>query len=564
MRTSLSHRLRSCVFVCLAIFAYAQFGHSAEWPQWGGNDQRNMASSEGHLPAEFHPGKKKRDRLGFDLKTANNIKWCVRLGTENYSSPTIAGGRVFIGTNDEALDDPRFRTTRGGLLLCLDEATGALQWQLPVPRLEIDRSKVSEDFDDMNLGICSTATVESGRVYFVSNRCEVVCLDVDGLKDGNDGPYSDEAKFSVLSDSPPVELKPTDADILWRFDMLRDLPVFPHDATNCSVMVHGDYVYVGTGNGVYDGKVVLPEAPTLIVLNKLTGKLVAKDNSNISPNVFHGQWSSPSRASVNGKDMVFYGAGDGYCYGFNLLSGGADDSSAPRFLTEVWRFDGNPPGYRQRGGEVIDYWKLLRGGSKELDPEGRLISPSEIISTPVVYDNHLYFTIGQDPVHGKGRGALNCVNPAGEGDITKTGCVWQYTEIGRSMSTVSVVDGLVYAAETFGKVHCLDAKTGRVYWVHDTRDDIWSSTFVADGKVYIGTRRGLTVLAAGKQQQHLADINLGSQVFSVPSVANGVLYVASQRNLWAIQQQPAKPEAAQLDTKSPSQIVSSNSQPAGK
>jgi outer membrane protein assembly factor BamB len=535
-------RLRVALVSLVACATTLSVASAADWPQWGGNDSRNMASAEQGLPAEFDPGKKQRSRLGFDLKTAKNVKWCVRLGTENYSSPTIANGRVFIGTNDEALDDSRFRTTRGGLLMCLKEKTGELLWQLPVPRLEIDRSKVSEDFDDMNLGICSTPTVAGGRAYFVSNRCEVLCVDVDGLIDGNDGPFKDEATFSVLEGEKPVELKPSDADIVWQFDMLRDLPVFPHDATNCSVLVHGDYVYVGTGNGVYDGKVVLPEASTLIVLNKHTGELVARDASKISPNVFHGQWSSPSRATIDGRELFFYGGGDGFCYAFDLLKPELDET--PTSLSEVWRFDGNPPGYRSRGGQAIDYWALVRGGTGELDAEGRLVSPSEIISTPVVYNNHIYFTIGQDPVHGKGRGALNCIDPSGKGDITKSGLVWQYTEIGRSMSTVSIVDGLVYAAETFGKVHCLDAETGKVYWVHDTRDDIWSSTFVADGKVYIGTRRGLTVLAAGKQEKHLADIKLGSQVFSVPSAANGVLYVASQKNLWAVHDESKRPAPA--------------------
>jgi len=519
--------------VLVAMLSLAGTTWSADWPQWGGSHQRNMASVERGLPAHFDPGKKRRDRLGFDPSTAKNVRWVVRLGSENYSSPTIAGGRVFIGTNDEALDDPRFQPTRGGLLMCLDEVTGNLLWQLVVPRLEIDRSKVSEDFDDMNLGICSTATVDGDCVCIVSNRCEVLCLDVDGLKDGNDGPFTDEAEFSVGDNDAPVELGPHDADILWRFDMLRDLPVFPHDAANCSVLVHGDFLYVGTANGVYDGKVVLPEAPTLIALNKFSGQLVAKDNSRISPNVFHGQWSSPTLAMVGGRSLFFYGAGDGKCYAFEPLAG---TLAAPTALKEIWRFDANPAGYRERGGQAIDYWALAHGAkNEEFRADGQLISPNEIIGTPVFHENRIYVTIGQDPLHGRGRGALSCIDPTGMGDITQSGCVWQYKEIGRSMSTVSVADGLVYAAETSGKVHCLDAKTGEVQWIYDTGDEIWSSTFVVDGKVYIGTRRGLVVLAAGKQKQHLADVRLGSQVWSVPSAANGVLYVASQRNLWAIQ-----------------------------
>jgi outer membrane protein assembly factor BamB len=57
---------------------------------------------------------------------------------------------------------------------------------------------------------------------------------------------------------------------------------------------------------------------------------------------------------------------------------------------------------------------------------------------------------------------------------------------------------------------------------------------VADGKIYIGTRKNFCVLAAGKEKKVLAEVRLGSQVRSTPTVADGVLYVASQRYLWAV------------------------------
>ena len=516
------------------LLSTAGFVYSADWPQWGGDNQRNMASAEQGLPAQFDPGKKERSRLGMDLSVAKNVRWCVRLGTETYSSATIADGRVFIGTNDEALDDRRFKATEGGLIMCFDEASGELQWQLPVPRIDISRMLVSEDFDDMNLGICSTPTVDGERVYVVSNRGEVLCLDVHGQRDGNDGPFQDEAKYSLRGAGTLADLRPNDGDILWRFDMVRDLPVFPHDATNCSVLVHGDFIYVGTGNGVHWGRVVLPAAPSLIVLNKLTGELVAKDDGHISAGTFHGQWSSPSVANVAGRDLIIYGGGNGFCYAFEAITG---SPQTPITLQEVWRSDANPAGYRQRGGEPIDYWKLVDNGTND----SQLVSPSEIIGTPVVYENRVYVAVGQDPLHGQGRGALSCIDPNGSGDITESGRIWQYTNIGRSMSTVSIADGLLYVAETFGKVHCLDAKTGEVQWIHDTREEIWASTYVADDKVYVGTRRGLVVLAAGKQKQVLAEIKLGSPMYSVPSAANDVLYIASQRNLWAVQDKGEMP-----------------------
>jgi outer membrane protein assembly factor BamB len=169
-----------------------------------------------------------------------------------------------------------------------------------------------------------------------------------------------------------------------------------------------------------------------------------------------------------------------------------------------------------------------------------LVSPSEIIGTPVVHGGRIYVAIGQDPIHGPGRGALSCIAIDGAGDVTGTAKVWQYLGIGRTLSTVSIAGGLLYAAEHAGKVHCLDAATGELLWVHDTRDESWSSTLVVDGKVFVGTRKGLTVLAAGRERRHIADIKLGTPVWSVPTAANGTLFVASQKNLWAVAAPPAE------------------------
>jgi outer membrane protein assembly factor BamB len=508
-----------------------------------------MVSLEKGLPSNFHPGKKirRRQQVTFEARTGNNIKWISQLGGKTYSSPVIADGRLYIGTNDDILDDDRFEQTQGGLLRCLNAEDGSLIWQLVVPRLDVPRAMspnddsalVSEDFDALDLGICSTPTVDGDRVYVVSNRCEVLCLDVAGQANGNDGPFKNEAIYST--DGIMIPLRPGDGDILWRFDMLRDIPNFPHDAANCCILVHGDYLYVGTANGVSFEKVVRPEAPALIVLDKHTGELVARDDTFIAPNLFHGQWSSPSLATVNGKDLVIYGGGDGRCYAFEALM---DKPTVPGYLNEIWSFDANPERYRKICPTTGDYWDVAVRGRRGEFPDGKVISPSEIIATPVVHDNRVYVTIGQDPLHGRGSGALSCYDATLTGDITKTGLVWQYTDIGRSMATVSIMDGVLYIAETRGKVHCLDAVTGKLYWVAEINADTWGSTLVADGKIYIGTRRGLTVLTAGREGgKHLADVKLSTRVPASPVVANGVLYVTSRRNLFAVQEKAELPLA---------------------
>jgi len=133
---------------------------ASDQPQWGQAWSRNMVAGERGLPQSF------------DLKTGQNIKWSAELGTEAHSTPIVAGGRVYIGTNNGHPRDPQQQGDRG-VLMCFDEQTGQFLWQLLVPKREEDIY-----FDWPQSGISSPVTVESNRVYLVSNRGEVLCLDV--------------------------------------------------------------------------------------------------------------------------------------------------------------------------------------------------------------------------------------------------------------------------------------------------------------------------------------------------------------------------------------------------
>ena len=111
-----------------------------DWPQWGRDASRNMVSDEIGLPVSFSPGETTPDGAAIDMSTTRNVRWVTRLGTHTYGNPVVAGGKVIVGTNDASLDDPRLTKTEGGLILCFDAATGKKRWQLPVPRLLIERT----------------------------------------------------------------------------------------------------------------------------------------------------------------------------------------------------------------------------------------------------------------------------------------------------------------------------------------------------------------------------------------------------------------------------------------
>jgi len=533
--------LRSIVLAVAGCVFWTSIGPAADWPRWGGQDSGNMVSDAKGLPDGFVPGSKSPSGGGIDLATTRNVKWTAKLGSAAYGNPTVAGGRVFVGTDDLTVtDDPRFKRTRGGLVKCFDEATGAVLWQLVVP----ERQKIPKGvlFGHQHLGTCSSPTVEGDRVYVVTSAAEVVCLDVKGQANGNDGPYRDEGQYMAGSEEKPVALQPADGDIIWRIDLIDDLGIRPHDATSCSILIHGDLLYLSSSNGVDNPhvKVLAPDAPAIIVLDKHTGKLAAVEKEGLSARLYHCQWSSPSLGRVGDKDLVFFGGGDGVCYAFEAI---ARAPETPAGLTKVWSYDGNPREYKYRDGRLIGYYEGdKRKKNSPNKNDGAYVGPSQIIATPVLCNDRIYVAIGQDPAHGRGKGLFHCIDATKTGDITETGRIWTYDGLDRTIGTATVADGLVYILDVAGRMHCLDADTGKPHWVHETKAEAWGSPLVADGKVYFGNQKDFYVMAAGKEPRVLTEIRLGSPVYSSPIVANGVLYVASQRYLWAVCRRPAATE----------------------
>jgi outer membrane protein assembly factor BamB len=465
-----------------------------------------MVSDEKGLPAEFNPA------------TGKNIKWIANLGDQSYSTPIVANGHVLIGTNNERPRDVKHQGDRG-VFMCFNERDGSLAWQLVVPKLEDDPY-----LDWPKVGMASAATVEGDRVYLLSNRGEVLCLDLKGMSDGNDGPYRDEAKHMAPRGSAPIMPGPSDADIIWACDLVKEAGIHTHDQVEGSVLIDGDLLYVNSCNGVDNTHRVIrsPDAPTLVVLDKRTGKIVARDGEHIGPNIFHCAWSSPSLGVVNGRKLIFFGGPDGYCYAFDALAGVPTDGPIATLKT-VWKFDADPT---RPPGDVHQYLGNYQH------------SPAEILGMPVFHENRVYVASGGDVWWGKRKGWLKCLDATQTGVVTKTAQVWSYELSKETCCTPAVYEGLVFATDCGGVVHCVDAMTGKPYWTYKLGGEIWASPLVADGKVYVGSRRGtFAILAANKEQHVLSTVELGDAVSATATAANGVLYFATMTHLFAVQQQ---------------------------
>ena len=240
-------------------------GPSGDWPMWGGTPIRNMVSDMHGAPVTW------------DIQTKKNVRWMAALGSQAYGNPVVAGGKVFVGTNNEGLRDPKQPGDRG-VLMAFDEKTGAFLWQITHEKLASGRVN-----DWPYQGIASSPLVEGDRLYYVSNRCELMAVDTEGFKDGeNDGPFKDEKLTGEH-----------DGDVVWKLDMMEELGASPHNLSNSSPVSWGDLVYVSTSNGQDESHVNIPSprAPAIIAVDKKTGKVVWEDASP-GDRILHGQWAA--------------------------------------------------------------------------------------------------------------------------------------------------------------------------------------------------------------------------------------------------------------------------------
>src|SRR5437588_598808 len=110
-------RLRLFLLLAVLLFAVAYSGPAAtqaedaparvglrDWPMWGGTIHRNLANTAAKNIPDTWDVKKGKEK---------NVKWTARLGTMSYGGPVIAGGKIFVGTNNAKPRDPKVRGDKG-------------------------------------------------------------------------------------------------------------------------------------------------------------------------------------------------------------------------------------------------------------------------------------------------------------------------------------------------------------------------------------------------------------------------------------------------------------------
>ena len=463
--------------------------------------------------------------------------------TQSTTLPSLPSGKVYIGTSNAGHVDsyPR-KEIDLGVLLCFDEDTGEFLWQHSVKKRTKQNDLASHFLDWPMQGMCSAPCVDEDRLWVVTNRAEVVCLDTEGFHDGtNDGPVKNE------SDSDE-----TDSDIIWSYDMHEKLGVTTHYVTSTSPTIVGDYLLVGTSHGIpafgtngVGWPEANPDTPSFIAFNRHTGEVVWKDNSP-GTNVLDGQWSSPAFDVIDGTPQAIFAGGDGWLYSFDMRDIAKGRSNL------LWKFDCNPKTTNYQTGNGL--------GNR-----------NSIIATPVIDDNRVYIATGRNPEHGDGPGIAWCIDATKRGDISEslvfskdspntpvpprrfqlcdpdkgefkrpnpnTGVIWKYTgtdlnndgevefeeTMHRATSSITVYNGLAVVSDYSGILHCIDANSGEGLWTHDTYSAIGGTPLINGDQIYIADEDGIVSIL------RLSRVFGGVETFETDNSVNGSIVAANDR-----------------------------------
>jgi outer membrane protein assembly factor BamB len=114
--------------------------------------------------------------------------------------------------------------------------------------------------------------------------------------------------------------------------------------------------------------------------------------------------------------------------------------------------------------------------------------------------------------------------------------LWRVGKLGPDTSSPIVYDGRIYSINKAGVLTCADTRKGDEKWRLRLEGPFSGSPVVADGLVYIFNELGLgQVIKPGDASGELvAQNDLKETFLCTPAVANGGIYIRSDKTLWKI------------------------------
>ncbi len=218
--------------------------------------------------------------------------------------------------------------------------------------------------------------------------------------------------------------------------------------------------------------------------------------------------------------------------------------------TEVWRND------EQKASDYIGSWStpvVAKAGDrtelvmswpaqvKSYEPEtGKLLWSCKGLekegggdrltyASALVSDKYVFAAAGYG-------GAAIGVKTGGTGDVTETHRLWRAAKNPQRIGSGVIVGDHAYVVNE-PSVVCIDLKTGKQAWDKPITGGAWGSIVHADGKLYLTSQRGETLVFAAEPDEYeeIAANKLdGSTTRASIVPSDGELFIRTYKHLWCI------------------------------
>ena len=130
---------------------------------------------------------------------------------------------------------------------------------------------------------------------------------------------------------------------------------------------------------------------------------------------------------------------------------------------------------------------------------------------------------------------IRAIRLGGRGDVTKSHIAWEQKRGVPALASPLYVGPYLYTITRINILHCIEAATGKIVWVHRLKGVHSASPVFADGKIYILSEDGVTlVLRPGPRYDEIARNTIGEKCLASMAVSQGHFYIRSDKHLYSI------------------------------
>lgn len=146
------------------------------------------------------------------------------------------------------------------------------------------------------------------------------------------------------------------------------------------------------------------------------------------------------------------------------------------------------------------------------------VGPSICFDNEIVYAVNEYATIA----------AIDMNNPSK--------VLWENADILSDIPSPLASNGLLIMPTSYGLMGCFDGKTGELLWEHEFDDNIYSSPLLVGSKVYLMDTKGVMYIFKMSREGYdqLAENPLGENAVTTPAIADGRIYIRTDKHLYCI------------------------------